>query len=240
MKDFPKKIWLIVLFFLLLSLSINLLKENHEKEEVLGINNKNIEEIVIEESLNIAKAQLDISNKSVEKNEVYVPYYWKNGLNVDSKDYLLGYIPSINSFYEYYVSKNKMLLGIDPRKYNYDMEEVMNVVDNREIIFSNCILNESQYFQWEENLCDSFRLDSVGKKIFTCLNWLNWSGIELSNKSFVLTDCSVEDTDGYCLFEEYSEIYYDSKKLGEKRCFQNENEEYLCDYDEYVKQIEYN
>ena len=77
MKDFPRKIWLIILFFLLLSLSINLLREKKEKEEVLGMHNRNIEEVVIEENLNIAKAQFDVPNKNTEENEVYVPYYWK-------------------------------------------------------------------------------------------------------------------------------------------------------------------
>ena len=240
MKDFPRKIWLIILFFLLLSLSINLLRDKKEKEEVLGMHNRNIEEVVIEENLNIAKAQFDVPNKNTEENEVYVPYYWKNGINTKLKDYLLGYIPSINSFYEYYVSRNESLLGVTPQKYSYDIEEVIGVLDNEKVIFSNGILNENQYFQWEESLCDSFWLDSIEKKIFTCFNWLNWSGIELSKKNFVLTDCKIKDSEGYCLFEEYSEIYYDSSKLGERRCFQNKNEEYFCDYDKYIKQIEYN
>ena len=89
METIARKLWLVILFFVLLSISFNLFRENREKEKILGIDNRNIEEVVVLEDLDIVDVSNEESNYNTGKEGVYVPYYWKFGINQDLNDYLL-------------------------------------------------------------------------------------------------------------------------------------------------------
>ena len=132
-----------------------------------------------------------------------------------------------------------MLLGIsEEEKKETNLDSV--VIDNSNYIFSRGIPNSSDYFRWDLNSCSMSYSELLNSNIFLCYNWINWLGVSSEEKTFVLTKCSIDSTEGYCVFEDYIKQYYDSKKLGENRCIGDQKDNYLCNYDDYIKLIEFN
>jgi hypothetical protein len=233
------KIWPLVLLtmvFVLVKLFIinpQQLKDNvSTRPEDIG------EQKVLEEELSIEQAVQE-SEENIGIEGVTVPYYWKTGVDSEDGDYLMGYIPSIKKYQEYANLRQSMLTGVS----NREKEEVSLssiTIGNDNYTLSNGISNSSNYFTWDRDSCSISYSDTLNSDIFLCYNWINWLGLSLEEKTFVLTKCSIDSTEGYCVFEDYIKNYHDSKKLGENRCIGDQRDNYLCDYDDYIKLIEFN
>lgn len=233
------KIWPLVLLtvvFVLVKLFI--INPQQLKEEVSTRPEDIGEQKIEEEELSIEKA-VEESRDKIGIEGVNVPYYWKAGVDTEDRDYLMGYIPSIKEYQEYANLRQSMLIGVS----NQEKEEISPssvIISKDNYIFSNGIPNSSDYFSWDGDSCSISYSDILNSDIFLCYNWINWLGLPLEEKTFVLTKCSIGSTEGYCIFEDYIKTYYDSKKLGENRCIGDLKDNYLCDYDDYIKLIEFN
>jgi hypothetical protein len=200
--------------------------------EILGVEDQKIDEgdLIIEKT------------PEVDVNGVYqvsIPYYWKTGVNIESDDVLEGYIPNIKDFREYFNTKRSILFGSSDRDTEGFVKEGI-VLSRGNYIYSNGIENASTYFEWDEDHCSTIFFTEVESNIFICENWVNWLGNKLSEKTFVLTRCNINSIDGYCVFEDYLKTYYDLRTTAETRCFDQDESQYLCEYEDYINLIEFN
>ena len=239
MKNWSRKIWVFLSLFVVLSFLKNTLLGNlNLKEEILGINRYSVEENIQEEET--LPVKLDVLGEEDKRNEgVYVPYYWKNGNGLGEGDYLKGYIPSMKGFKEYNTARNLLLTGMNPDPVQYTVKKLLDLAKENTIYYSNGIYNESSFFEWEEESCMKGYSELTSDFIFICDNWINWLGIPVNEKVFVLVNCNIGGESGYCMYEDYTKSYYDSKKVAETSCFGENIEDYLCDYTEYIKLIRF-
>jgi hypothetical protein len=232
------KLWIITPLLL-----ISFLVYSHYKDK------KAIEENAAVEVLGIEEQNIDESDLIIEKspqettsNEIYkvgIPYYWKSGINIEEKDPLKGYIPNIKDFRKYFEANWTMLFGTSER----NTEEIFTeevVLDEGKYIYSNSIENASSYFMWDSESCTEMFFTEVGSDVFICKNWVNWLGNPLSEKTFVLTRCNINNKSGYCVFEDYLREYYNMKTISETRCFGTDSTEYICEYSDYTDLVEFN
>lgn len=204
------------------------------KSSIRGIQ----EERIIEEDIKFSIVE---SEKPEEKHPegVYVPYYWKSGIGTEEKDYLKGYVPSIKDFAEYINTKDVVVYGTTsttPLLQGY--KEALASLDTSKIVFAEGIKNAHTYFNWDKDNCVIVEDTRLNEKLFVCNNWVNWLKNSDSTPLFVLTDCNIENQHGKCLFLDYTNIYFNMKKMTESRCLSS-NRSKLCDLDEYIKLIKY-
>ena len=189
------------------------------------------------EEIQVSKVpQNNINNDIIQNNETYVPSYWKYGVNTDSQDYLKGYLPNIRNFKEYWNIYINSLYGTTSSYGPFSAEEIFSYFEeNNNYRQVNGIKNESSYFKWNKEDCKTFFSSTLNGNIHICKNWVNWTAININDKDFVLVDCELNKTKGYCIYEDYAKIYYNSKRYGESRCF-GETDLY-CDYEKYINNI---
>lgn len=170
---------------------------------------------------------------------VYVPEHWKYGVNTDTTEYLEGYIPNIRSFREYWDIHLNLMYGINPFKEKYTVEDMLEKFETENSYYlSKGIENETSFFAWDNENCNTVLSDFLNAPLFICNSWVNWISSDLNSKSFVLTNCSFDNQQGYCIFEDYLKIYYESNRYGESRCF-GESDLY-CDYEQYLNIVSLN
>lgn len=232
------KLSIFTLFFLLglLIAKNNIISPN--QSSLFNGTGKNFNESLDISEIEIVKVQEKKTTPFIS-GEIYVPKYWKYGENTNSEDYLEGYIPNIRSFKDYWQIHNNLSYGINPFNYRYNIEEVFNQFETNGIFHKTVgIENESTFFQWNQNECKTYYSNRLNSTVFLCNNWVNWTYLDLINKEYALVECTLEKTKGYCIFEDYIKIYYDSRRYGESRCF-GENDLY-CDFDRYLNIISLN
>ncbi len=170
---------------------------------------------------------------------VYVPQHWKYGVNTQTTEYLEGYVPNIRSFREYWDIHINLMYGINPFTEKFSIEDMLTKFEtDNSFYFSKGIENESSFFEWNSENCSTVYSDTLKSSLFVCDTWVNWIPSDLDSKSFVLTSCSLDKENGYCIFEDYLKLYYESKRYGESRCF-GESELY-CDYEKYLDIVSLN
>jgi hypothetical protein len=239
MKNWYRKIWVFLFLFVVLSFFKNTLLGNlNLKEEILGINRYSVEENVLGEELVPIKSNVP-KEEEEEKEGVYVPYYWKSGNGSGEGEYLKGYIPGMKGFKEYDTTRSSILMGSGRDSVNYTMRKLLDLARENTLFYSNGIYNESSFFEWSEDSCTKGYSELTTDFIFICDNWVNWLGVPVDEKVFVLVRCNIQGEEGYCMYEDYTKSYYDSKKQGETRCFGENFEEYLCTYAEYIELIRF-
>lgn len=187
---------------------------------------------------NIEKVTEEVNSKLIE-GKIYVPEYWKYGRNIDTNDYLEGYLPNIRSFKEYFELDNNIKYGLNPYTNTYSLEDIFNQL-NKDSIFYNVrgIENESTFFAWDNSKCKSLYSERVNSNIFVCDNWVNWIKLDIEDKEFAFVNCTLGGKVGYCIFEDYVKTYYEINRYGESRCFGES--ELLCDYEKYLNKISIN
>ncbi|MBP5204168.1 hypothetical protein J6Z48_00810 [bacterium] len=225
----------IVVISLLLKKYYNTVKDNPKSTDNINTEqelfNDDLSPIFIEETENNKES-------SVDSNQVYVPYFWKYGVNTDKEDYLLGYIPNISTFKAFYKTYNNINYGVLPHN-DYSLENIEEFITKKNIIYSNGIKNSTYYYAWNTSDCKSYKSSNFNETLFVCNNWVNWLGLSLDKKNYVLTKCNIEGTNGYCVFENYIDVYYEINKSSETRCFED-NDNYYCKLEKYKDLILYN
>lgn len=233
-----KKILLFLFFFIL---TILLTKSNtfrNANTTLLQIYNRDLFEYTNEDRSEILEVPKIESNHLVD-GAVYVPDYWKYGKNTQTDDYLQGYVPNIRSFKDYWSIHNNLSYSYNPYNSSYSVEEIFTNFQNTNQIHKTLgIKNESTYFEWDTNECKIFNTTNYNTSLFLCPNWVNWTGIDILEKEYVLVECELEEIKGYCLFEDYVRIYYSTRRYGETRCF-GENDFY-CEFTQYLDIVSLN
>lgn len=241
MKKLHLKLWILLPIIFILSLFFYSLFRHREYlfGGILGTQSNNIEEKVVEE-LSPEPIVQDYMGKKSGETIVRVPYYWKFGIKNDNTDYLQGYIPSIRNFREYFETHREIYSGNKNLKHPLNDTSSSPIKIDSEYVFSNGIINHSSFFQWDENSCDVVFSQILENNLFLCSNWLNWFNIKSEDKTFVLTECIIEEEVGFCVFQDYLNTYYEMVAFGENRCFGDENSSKFCDYEKYIELIEFN
>lgn len=203
------------------------------KSSIRGIQ----EERIMEEDIKFALVEEEEKNYPVEG--VYIPYHWKSGIMGEGKDYLKGYIPSIKDFVDYVQVRDSVIYGSSvttPTIANSQL--AISLLEDSEVVLADGIKNAHTYFNWDKEKCSIVGNTHLNEKIFVCDNWVNWMKSNNPKPLFVLTDCNIENQHGKCLFLDYTNIYFNMKKMTENRCLSS-NRSKLCDLDEYIKLIKY-
>jgi len=208
-------------------------------KNILSLSSRNsmsIFEDVGYEELDIKLETVKKDSKNVIGGKVYVPKYWKYGLNIDNYDYLEGYVPNIRNFKEYWNIHTNIQYGYNPTDQKYSLSEIFNTFENNDISHTTTgILNESSNFSWNDSNCSNFYSTKINTQLFICDNWVNWTGNLITDKYFVLVKCSIDSKNGYCLFEDYIKAYYNNKRYGESRCFGDND--FYCSFEDYLNNI---
>lgn len=204
------------------------------KKRIMSIQSEEI----VEDEMGIALADKEEKREGTIDG-IYVPYYWKSGIPGENDDYLNGYIPSIKVFSDYISTKNSLIYGNISNSKNFkDINLLANILNDSKIVYAYGIRNENSFFAWDEENCVIKDSSNLGYKVFLCDNWVNWMKGENESPLFVLIDCKVENQIGKCVFLDYVDVYFREKTITEYRCIST-NTPKMCDWEQYIKQIEY-
>lgn len=221
--------------FVLIGLTIFATVETFRYRKIISENIKSIlgQNITEEVDSNEISPLKEIKETTINiADGIMVPYYWKNGLSVNTSDYLLGYVPSISSFQDYFSKYNTVLFSKKVSVVQSNLEEVMGKKDSLKLVKGS--FYQGDYFSWKPEAC----LQRDG--YFICPNWVGWSGIPVNEKYYVVTECKVNNLDGKCIFEDYAYEYYQLQRKEETRCYNTESSSYLCNVNDYLKVLESN
>lgn len=230
-----KKIFIFILFFFIGILIAQKHFINKQPLSLLRNIGKDTYEYVDTQNLEVVKVEKSEVSR-LQSGKVYVPKHWKYGVNTQSEDYLKGYLPNIRNFKEYWNVHMNILYGSNPFNSNYPIEEILSHFEiTSSYYISEGIENDSTFFAWDYNNCKAIYSNLTNSNVFTCFNWVNWIDINIEDKGFVLVECSLDNKKGYCLFEDYTKVYFENKRYGESRCFGETD--FLCDYEKYLNNI---
>jgi hypothetical protein len=166
--------------------------------------------------------------ESSSSTEIRVPYYWKNGINSETNDYLEGYVPSLNSFQEFFYKRQNRLFNNVKETTEVDLSKVLS--GSQSFTKVSSIIYTGDILGWDSDACEK-----DGNR-FICPSWVNWTGLSTEEKSYVMTDCKVEGEKGICIFEDYVVLYYNLKRSTEVRCYSDTYK--FCYEKEYLKLLE--
>lgn len=197
------------------------------------------EEKIIEDDVAVFLVEEEKINLDTT-GEVNIPFYWKAGLPEESRDYLDGYIPSVNEFVNYITTKDSILYSKTQKGKTFEnYKDVYHLLNNKNILFSKGITNTHPYFEWKESECATMRSEELNETLFLCEKWVNWMGRYVNEPYFVLTKCNIKGVTGQCVFLDFVSVFFNEKQQVENRCIAFESSKY-CSLEEYLDLIKNN
>ncbi len=194
------------------------------------------EENIIEGDMNIAVAEKE-KEKDDTAEGIYVPYYWKVGIPADGNDFLKGYLPSLSQFDSETKTRNAILYPGAKESKQLARDDISSILSSENTIYVKGIVNMNENFAWKEDSCSSVYSEEFGKTLFFCDFWLNWNSFNPENNHFSLTECRINNIDGYCVFLDYLQEFYNWKKSLDTRCIGDNNSDLKCEFASYKEAI---
>lgn len=230
-NDLFKKFLLFVLVALTIFATIKAFdKKNQLYENIKSLLGNSVTENISEQDITPLKSIKEVQSTSVI-GSIYVPYYWKSGINTTEKDYLKGYVPTLSDFQKYYSTTQSVLYNKKVTATSQEVSKVLNDVSS--YVSVKGIVYSGDFFKWNDVTCSK-----VGE-YFSCPNWINWSGIPSEDKYYVVVECKIDNESGKCIFEDYTKEYYKLQRSTETRCYGSDNS-YYCNINDYLKVLQSN
>lgn len=230
LKDFFKKFLLFGLVFITVLAVIAVFKNKGGiYEDIKGLLGNGVTENINENEIAPLKSVKEIKSTTVEG--INVPYYWKSGINTTEKDYLKGYVPTLSDFQNFYATTLSVLYS---KKITVTSEKGENVLPNASsFTLVKGIAYDGDFLKWDSSDC----VKQNG--YFVCPNWINWTGIPIADKYYVITECKINGESGKCVFEDYAKEYYTLQRATENRCYGSDSN-YFCNVNDYLKVLQSN